>query len=177
MTGRVEHSELLLWRVEGGSADLDSLAFGLLLFADIHAVSQPPRITAFVLGISLVLFDGALVDAAHQVHDLARNGGLARVDVANEDQGARLTSLIDLGDCILIDLHCNISDIARLLSDFLLLYVLFVLLLFLAFFVGVDFASLSLALLVGFGCGTNAEVGLLAVIFFVVVVAVIIIIF
>lgn len=74
MAGGIKDSELLLFSVEGSTANFDSLALSLLLLTNIHAVSEPPRVTTLVLGVFLVLFDHALVHAARQVHHLTTDG-------------------------------------------------------------------------------------------------------
>lgn len=159
MTWSVKNSELLLVSVEGGSSNLNCFALGLFLLANVHAVGEPPRVTAFVLGVTLVLLDHALVDATHEVHDLTGNGGLARINVANENQGAGLASLVDLDDLFLVDLDVDVLDVLGLDLHFLLGHALLVAFLVTLFLGGVHLILVLVLFILGLAVA--AEVGIL----------------
>mmetsp|Transcript_17178 Transcript_17178/g.51446 ORF Transcript_17178/g.51446 Transcript_17178/m.51446 type:complete len:207 (-) Transcript_17178:607-1227(-) len=85
MTRSVQDGVSAVRGLEVGAADLDGLALRLLLLAGVHDVGEEPAFSVLVLGLLLVLLDGALIDAATQVQDLAARRRLPGVDVADED--------------------------------------------------------------------------------------------
>ena len=77
---------------------------GALLFVGVHDVGVVPRVAVLLLGLALVLLDGALIDDALQVQQVARDGRLAGVDVADEDHVQVLAQVLDqrLGGGLLV---------------------------------------------------------------------------
>lgn len=77
MTGCVKNGILLVFCVEVGATDLNSLTLGLLLITDVHDVSKPPRVTTLILGLCLVLFNCPLINNSIHKHQVTTNGRLA----------------------------------------------------------------------------------------------------
>ena len=71
--------------VEVRAPDLDGLALRALLWSRVEGPGEVPRVPSRFFGLALVFFHGALVDHAGEVEDVAAHGGLAGVDVADED--------------------------------------------------------------------------------------------
>ena len=78
------------------TAHLDSLTLGPLLLVGIHDEGEEPRLAVLLLGLLLILLDGARVHLPRAVEDLSAEGALARVDVPDEDQ-VEVLPLVALG--------------------------------------------------------------------------------
>ena len=101
----IKNSVLLLLGVELSTTDFNSLTLGFLVITDIHYVSEPPRVTTLLLGLLLVLLNSSLVYHSVKEHKVAANGGLACVDVTDEDHGAGLSLRIHLLKVSFVDGH------------------------------------------------------------------------
>lgn len=92
---RVQHRVAVMLRAEIRATHLDSDALVMnrqmrshlrtLLVVRVHDVGEEPALSVADLGLALVLLDGTLVDETRGVHDVAADGGLAGIDVADED--------------------------------------------------------------------------------------------
>jgi hypothetical protein len=91
---RVEDGVAARGRLKVGAADLDGLALCALLRCRVEGPGQVPALAAGLLGLALVLFHRALVDHTGQEEQVAAHGGLAGVDVADEDD---VEVLLDCG--------------------------------------------------------------------------------
>ena len=126
MSWGIQDSEGLLLGLEAGSTDIDSLTLLLLLLVVVHDVSEPPRVTALLLGLLLELLDGSLIDETHLVDDLSTDGGLTSINVTDEDQtgwvslGVDWDAILTWGDHDVLD---TLGDLG--LSLGLLLHLIF----------------------------------------------------
>jgi len=112
MSRRVKDGVPLGFGVELRPADLDGLALRLLFLGVVHDVGEPPGVPALLLGLLLELLDGPAVDHAHVVHDGAADGGLARVDVADEHERGGFARGVHLHEvAVLLDL--DVLDLLR----------------------------------------------------------------
>ena len=85
MPGRAEDRVPPRARLEVRAPDLDGLSLCALLRRAVEGPGEVPRVPSRFFGLALVFFHGALVDHAGEIEDVAAHGGLARVDVADED--------------------------------------------------------------------------------------------
>mmetsp|Transcript_33067 Transcript_33067/g.83384 ORF Transcript_33067/g.83384 Transcript_33067/m.83384 type:complete len:389 (-) Transcript_33067:472-1638(-) len=82
----IQHRVSLLLRFEVCASHLHSLPFGSFLFVGVHDVRHVPRLAVLLLGLLLELLDGPVVYHARLEENLAADGGLAGVHVADEYQ-------------------------------------------------------------------------------------------
>ena len=85
VAGRIENREMLLLCLEVGAPHLYRLSLVPLLLVGIHAPRQVPSLSVFILRLFLVLFQRPLVHHVGQIHELATDGGLPSVHVADEN--------------------------------------------------------------------------------------------
>lgn len=117
----INNGECLVIRVKASPSNVNGLSLLHLFLIIIHDVGEPPRVTTLLLGLFLELLDSSLVDEAHLVDDLTTNGGLASVNVTNEDQRCWLLGQVDI-DCVLSQGRwIHILDLGRLLCQLLLI--------------------------------------------------------
>mmetsp|Transcript_6752 Transcript_6752/g.23574 ORF Transcript_6752/g.23574 Transcript_6752/m.23574 type:complete len:212 (-) Transcript_6752:84-719(-) len=96
MPRRVQHGVTLLLRLEVGAADLDRLSLGTLLLVGVHDVSHVPALAVLLLSLALVFLDRAVIHGARGEEDLATDGGLASIDVADEDKVEVLPVIVEV---------------------------------------------------------------------------------
>mmetsp|Transcript_20823 Transcript_20823/g.25483 ORF Transcript_20823/g.25483 Transcript_20823/m.25483 type:complete len:202 (+) Transcript_20823:1674-2279(+) len=95
MAWGVENCVHFFGSVDDGSAHLDGLTLGLFLVRAIHDIGEPPGVTTLVLGLLLELLNRALVNDTHGVNEVTADGGLASIDVTNENETRWGAGLID----------------------------------------------------------------------------------
>jgi hypothetical protein len=110
MPRRIKHCILLRGRVKESTAHLDRLALGLFFLRVVHYIGEPPGVATLLFGLHLVVFDGALVYDAHLQHDVTTDGGLACINMPDEDDAAGLFGLVDFGNFVYIGLDFNFFD-------------------------------------------------------------------
>mmetsp|Transcript_69598 Transcript_69598/g.166984 ORF Transcript_69598/g.166984 Transcript_69598/m.166984 type:complete len:318 (-) Transcript_69598:731-1684(-) len=67
------------------AANFHRLSFRFLFFIGVHDVGKEPTLAVLVLGLLLVLLNGALIHAVAEVEHIAARRGLPGIDVSNEN--------------------------------------------------------------------------------------------
>lgn len=84
VTRSVEYSALLGLCVEEGATHFNGFTLGLLFVRVVHHVSEPPRVTAQLLGLYLVLFNRLLINDTHLQHKVTANSGFSSINMPDE---------------------------------------------------------------------------------------------